>query len=332
LDYEARRFFFLVDPVDPLRTGVLLPPSDANWLPPPAIDSLQVWCDDRIQSNNGGAVPGVALLDVRPGAPAESDSIRAFFDLWTEHADFDIRDDLVATTIDLGGGHEQHVYPVLDLLIPLGSGEVLAATFRATFALPQGGTRVIRYGLVAADGTMRAKALYIPDGEYTMLHGDFYSRSDYWYPVRRLELRNIYRLRLQGSGFRSIEVGVRQTGLGNTNFPGMGPDVTYLRGLGVDKKGSHGQAGFDHHIDPEFIRDDLDLLILPDLRPFAPAAEDSVWPFFVQDLPNGRPAFFVGEDANANPQDVNQSFYDKRPPAIAPSEDSRYVFTITATP
>jgi hypothetical protein len=100
--------------------------------------------------------------------------------------------------------------------------------------------------------------------------------------------------------------------------------------LGVDKKGSDGQSGFDHHIDPEFLREDLDLLVLPDLRPFAPAAEDSVWPFFVQDLPNGRPAFFVGEDANANFE--GQSFYDQRPPMIDPSDDSRYVFTVTATP
>jgi hypothetical protein len=331
LDYLGRRFFFLVDPVDPRLTGQLLR-LDQGGVPPPVITQLQVWRDNRIQADNGTSVPGIAYLDPRPGVAA-ADTIEANFDALRETGDYTIRNDLYVVNVLMPGQTvtTRFYYPVLDMLSPIGSGEVLAATFTATYTLPGGGSEVIRYGTTIVQGEppslIQAKALYIPDGEYTILSGNHYSRQDYWYPIRRLELRNIYGLGATDIDLGRLMLSVKRGDSGLTHFPGAGPDTTYLRALGLDKE-ADGTPGFDHRVDPIFVDAARGLLMLPDLKPFAPAAEDSVWPFFVADLPNGRPRFFVGEDANANPHDVSQSFYDKRPLQINQSEDRKYLFAI----
>ncbi len=327
VDYVQRRFFFLIDPVDPFLTGVLVPPSDPNWIPPPVIDSLQVWRDDRDQTNNNGA-PGAAYLDPRLGAPAARDSVPAYFDPLTEQEDFTIREDLFTIVVRLPNGREErYVYPVLDILSPIGSQEVLAATFRATYTLPSGETRVVRYGALV-NGVVTAKAIYIPDGEYEQFEGEFYSRNDYWYPMRRLELRNIYSLGASNIDFESIKLSVKRSiGEDPVRFPGGASTDTYMRGLGIDRENISGQPVPDDLVDRAFVFSSLGVIILPDLRPFSPAAEDSVWPFFRADLlstPPVRPRYFVGEDAN-------RAVYDKR--GANQGEDGKYFFDLVyATP
>jgi hypothetical protein len=351
LDYVQRRFFFLVDPVDPLLTGTLLRLDQPGATLPPVITDLQVWRDNKNQSDNGTAVPGVAHLDPRSGAAAPRDSIEADFDALRETEDYTIRNDLYTVNVLLPGQTvpTRVVYPVLDMLSPIGAQELLAATFTATYALPGGGTQVVRYGTPIASGAppdiIRAKALYIPDGDYKDFDGEYYSREDrannrpsFLYPIRRLELRNIYALGGDNIDLNTLDLSVKRANAEDpVHFPGDA-SATYLRGLGIDREGAQQGSPPDDRLDSDYFYPGLGMVVLPDLRPFAPAAEDSVWPFFVQDLPpaippNGRPAFFVGEDANANPQNVNQSFYDKRPGSIQQSEDRKYFFDVKyATP
>ena len=61
--------------------------------------------------------------------------------------------------------------------------------------------------------------------------------------------------------------------------------ATYLRMLGVDRLVNQTEdPAFDNLIDREFVYPAEGLVVLPDLRPFAQAAVDSVWPFTVVDL------------------------------------------------
>jgi len=330
LDYLGRRFFFLVDPVDPLLTGQLVAPEAPNWILPPIITDLHLWRDNRIQADNGTSVPGVAHLNPRSGAAAATDSIDADFDALRETEDYTLRNDLYVVNVLLPGQTvaTRVVYPVLDMLSPIGSGEVLAATFAATYTLPGGGTQVVRYGTIITPGSppnhITGKALYIPDGEYNNLSGDYYSREDFWYPVRRLELRNVYSLEATDIDLAKLVLSVKRGDSGLPHFPGSGPDTTYLRALGLDKEDVQGAPVFDHRVDPRFVDAARGLLMLPDLNPFAPTAEDSVWPLFRVDkvaVPSGRPAYFVGEHSNPG-------IYGKRPSAIQQSEDRKYLFAI----
>jgi hypothetical protein len=304
-DHVRRSFFFLVDPVDPLLTGQLLP-LDQGGMPPPAITDLRVWRDDRNQQNNGSAVPGVAYLD--PSQAAAPDSVFTQLDPLREQEDYLVRTDLFTVLL----GPRLHRYAVLELLSPIGSNEVLAAAFTATYTTPEGQELEVRYG---------------PDGKFTVFDegGQFYSRSDYWYPVRRLELRNIYSLGARDIDVATLQLAVKKReGLDPLHFPDQ-PGATYLRGLGVDRLDAFGGPYPDDRIDEAFVKPAEGLVVLPDLRPFAPAAEDSVWPFFRADIlasPPGRPAFFVGEPAN-------RAIYDKRPVQVNPSLDRKYYFDVS---
>ena len=40
IHHVGRRFFYVVDPVDPLGTGELVAPDHPDWVAPPTIDSL----------------------------------------------------------------------------------------------------------------------------------------------------------------------------------------------------------------------------------------------------------------------------------------------------
>ena len=320
LDYLQRRFFFLVDPVDPLLIGQLVPPDQSAWIPPPLITDLAVYRDDRNQQNNGGAVLGLALLNAASVA-ADSDSVTAFFDPLAEFEHFAVRSHLFVVFVDSPGQQQLHRYRVLEIMSPIGRDEVLAATFTATYRIA-GRDSVVRYGTERGIEPVRAKALYIPEGRY-LLDGDFYSRTDFWYPVRRLELRNIYSLGASNIDVDNLELSVkRATGPDSLHFPNAGSDVTYLRGLGVDKENRLGQPVFDHQIDRVFIDPARGLMILPDLRPFAPGPEDSVWSPYYTDItagPPGRPAFFSGEHAN-------RAIYDKR--VVSPGVDGKYFFDV----
>jgi len=89
--------------------------------------------------------------------------------------------------------------------------------------------QIVRYGAVTSD-TIKAKAIFLPDYEYD--YGEFYRRR-YWYPVRRLELRNTYDLGWKDVDPRKLIVGVRSVATGSDHFPGATAEVTYLRALGV---------------------------------------------------------------------------------------------------
>jgi hypothetical protein len=321
-DHVARRFFFPVDPVDPLLTGELLA-LDEGGIPPPRIRGLQLWRDDGNQQNNGGAVPGLALLNPVVGVdPGET--IETFFDPLVEQEDFTVRSDLFTATI----GIALYSYQVIDLLSPLGRNEVLAATFTATYDTPAGPLEV-RYGSETSADTVKAKTLFLPDGEYSYVGENLYNTADYWYPVRRLELRNVYRLGRTGFGLESLQVIVRKNEAGNPfHFP-QDEAATYLRGLGADREDTSGNPGFDHLIDRQYVHPTLGLIILPDLRPFAPAAPDTVWPFYRVDLPEyrppgseARPAFFIGEHANP-------AVYDRKSDDLDRVLDRRYFFDIS---
>ena len=337
LDYVQRRFFFLVDPVDPLLTGTLKRLDQGGQLPP-VITNLQVWRDNKNLSDNGTAVSGFARLDPRSGTADTTAAIPAQFDALRETEDYTLRNDLFEIDVQVPVLGERHVvYPVLDMLSPIGSGEVLAATFTATYTLPDGRTQEVRYGTVITPGvpptSITAKSLYLPEGEFTF-SGDYYSREDARYPIRRLELRNIYALGGDNIELATLDLAVKRANAEDpVHFPGDA-SATYLRGLGIDQVNTNGQAGADDRLDANDFEVGLGMVVLPDLRPFAPAAEDSVWPFFVQDLPpavppNGRPAFFVGEDANASSDST--SFYDKR--QIEATTDRKYFFDVKyATP
>ncbi len=79
LDYVQRRFFFLVDPVDPLLQGGTLRALDQlGGIPPPEIQvtTLNVWRDNN-DLNTSGEVPGVAYLDPRvAGRGFDPDQLR----------------------------------------------------------------------------------------------------------------------------------------------------------------------------------------------------------------------------------------------------------------
>ena len=322
LDYVQRQFFFLLDPVDPMLTGRLVALEEGG-MPPPAITDLRVWRDDRNQQNNGSAVPGVAYLD--PSKTAALDSVLTQLDLLREQEEYAVRSDLFTVVLDA----RVHRYAVLELLTRVGSNEVLAAAFTATYTTREGPELVVRYGSPAAPppDTVRAKALYVPDGQFTVFDegGQSYSRGDYWYPMRRLELRNVYNLGRTNLDLARLRLVVkRNEGADPLHFPG-GAGATYLRGLGLDKLDRSGRPYPDDRIDDAFVKPAEGLIVLPDLRPFAPAAEDSVWPFFRADQlasPPGRPAFFVGESAN-------RTIYNKRPSQINPSLDRKYLFEVS---
>ncbi len=330
-DYEARRFFFVVDPVDPLLTGRLVPPGDPDWIAPPEITDLRLWHDDRNAANNGAALRGVAYLDPRPGALAALDSVIGFFDPLTAGVDFTILEDLYP--VDAGSARGASAAPrsylVVDITDRVRPGEALAATFTATYTIPgEPDPLVIRYGTEVDTGptpdTILLKALRIPDARYTQFDGEYVSRDDFWYPTRRLEIRSIYPFELVADE-ELVGARVAENTSHSAHFPGASEEATYLRGLGIDKEDASGQPGFDHVIDRAYQRRDLSLIVLPDLRPFAPAAEDSVWPFFHADLSQreARPAYFVGADAN-------RALYDRL--VMAPETDSRYTFDLNLSP
>jgi hypothetical protein len=327
IDYVQRRFFFLVDPVDPLLTGEFLA-LDEGGIPPPTITELQIWRDDRNQQNNGGAVPGLAVLNPVPGGdPGET--IETFFDPLVEQEDFQTRNDLFTVTI----GSAIYRYQVIDLLSPLGRNEVLAATFTATYDTPTGPLE-IRYGSAAGADTVTAKILFLPDGEYSYVGENLYNPADPLYPVRRLELRNIYNLGTTNLDLESLRVIVRRNGGENPfHFP-QDEAATYLRGLGADREDVQGQPTSDDLIDRQYVYPSLGLIILPDLRPFAPAAQDTAWPFYRVDLPEYRPAgtevrpaFFV--NTIDDPTVANPAAYDRKSDDQDRGLDRRYFLDVT---
>jgi hypothetical protein len=126
-------------------------------------------------------------------------------------------------------------------------------------------------------------------------------------------------LRTSSDDVESLVVSVHDAH-GDEHFPGD-ETATYLRGLGIDREDDAGNPGPDGRIDRTYVFPSLGFIILPDLRPFAPAAADSVWPPFRADLPAGRPRFFAGEAAN-------RAAYDKRTDAPDRPLDRRYSFDI----
>jgi len=328
LDYVQRRFFFLVDPVDPLlQGGELRALDEPGGIPPPVIEvtTLNVWRDNR-DLNTSDKVPGVALLDPRV---AGSDSIAAFFEALVVNEDYVLRTDLFAIDgVRLSNGQTVSIqYPVLDMKSPIASNEVLAATFTARYSIPgQAQPLVVQYGNIIGNpaSRVRAKALHINISEFDNDNG-YVDRNDPWSPVRRLELRNMYSVQREDIDLQTISLVVRQSGQDDPDhFPGD-PNATFLRGLGLDRENSRGDPVHDDRLDAPQYFPDIGMIRLPDLRPFALAEEDSVWPFFRRDLPDGRPGFFTGENANA----VNryQSFYDKVT-AIVRGEDDKYFFDL----
>ncbi|MGD8394649.1 MAG: cell surface protein SprA [Candidatus Eiseniibacteriota bacterium] len=338
IEYVQRRFFFLVDPADPQLSGVILPPDDPDWVPPPIITDLQVWRDDFNQQNNGSAVEGALFLDPNVSPP---DSVEGFFDVLVEQEDYILRNDLFSVQFGTGENAEIYNYPVLDMLRPIGPSERLGATFTATYA--DGST--ITYGLVPSGAELgRFKALYVPAGEFNIFNGDFFSPEDFWYPVRNLELRNIYSLGGRDLDLSTLELTVRIRTGELREYLGDDPEATYLRMLGLDRQDEFGTPGFDDIVDRDFIYPGEGLLVLPDLRPFAPGAIDMGWPFFVNDLralqdggapgPAERPALFYTEEDRPDSLDPglplgtpNRAIYDKRNPNRG--EDGRYYFEVS---
>jgi hypothetical protein len=331
--YLGRRFFFLVDPVDPLATGELVPPDDPAWVPPPEIHDLLVWRDDFNQTNNGASVEGFVYLDPNhveaPNDSTPPDSLAGYFDLLAEDVDYVLRTDLVVHRIADPSGNEQiYRYPVLDMLEPFQFTGRLGVTFRAVYTIDGASQEVVYGDLPVGADPLRAKALSIPAGYFDRFEGDYFSPEDFWYPIRLLELRNIYQLGgINDEDWSTFALVVRSAINGN-DYLDDDPDVTFLRMLGLDRLDAEGNPGFDHQIDDGFIIWDEELVVMPDLRPFAPAAVDSVWSPYWSDLdgdpadPAVRPARFAGEHANRVP-------YDKR--FVVPREDRLYFVEARAT-
>ncbi len=157
----------------------------------------------------------------------------------------------------------------------------------------------------------------------------YVTRDGFWSRLRRLELRNMYSVQREDVDLQTISLVVKQsTQEDPEHFPGN-PQATYLRGLGIDRENNSGAPTHDDRLDSQNYFPDLGMIRLPDLRPFAPAEEDSVWPFFRRDIvsdPPSRPAFFLGEDANAEGR--YQSFYDKLSRSIDRGRDTKYFFDL----
>jgi len=104
----------------------------------------------------------------------------------------------------------------------------------------------------AGDGSLRPKAVYLPPGDYPR-SGDFYNPADFFFPVRNLELRNIYDIGGRDIDLTTFELTV-STRLGEQREHLEGdPEATYLRMLGVDKEDEFTNPGFDNIIDRAFI-------------------------------------------------------------------------------
>ncbi len=326
LNYVKRRFFFLVDPVDPKNTGLLLEPGAPGWVPPPEISDLKVWLDDRNQHNNGGLRPGTMYLDPAPEAVATAeDSIPdGVFDILVSPTDYRLRTDLFSIVDQEGQAYN---YPVLDLhRVGLDRDDYLGVTFKATYRTPGGGQEVVTYGSVPSEpnAPLILKALQVPPAKI-QTDQDFFIEDEFWAPTLRLALKNIYDLGGSEIDPASLVISLHSDLGAEPEFLGDDATTTFIRMLGVDRESVNGFDGFDNIIDQVYLKLGEGLMVLPDLRPFAPSRLDSVWPFYYGDLqrpaadPRGRPAFFVDGAAN-------RAAYDKRNPNTG--QDSRYYFEI----
>ena len=256
-DFIQGKYFFVADP--------------DSALVPEAIVELRLYLDDNIPQNDTekGAVDTKVWLD-------PNDSLSTFITgkfhqlVEGEDADFVLL-------------NEQNLsLPQLVLNTPISRTHTLAVYYRTEtitvgFFVDADGDTVTVDSFVAAPGdTANLKMLRPAEEDW----GENDLTTSVWAPVRRLEMKNAYSLKVSNIDLGTFELRIVKdiAGAGGENPSTLDndPDQTPLiEVLGLDQKNNaSGEPIPDGKVDEEFIDKDRGVLFFPDLRPFAPSLVD----------------------------------------------------------
>jgi Motility related/secretion protein len=280
-------------------------------------ETLKVWRDDAIPTNNTGVPDGFARLDPDTTSTGDADTlnpqIKGNFNLLQPNEDYDIRDNIWIT------GTAEKV-PVLVMRRQLATNEVLAVTY--TYETPAGDVRVGVEG--TETDTLVAKAIKVRSNDLRQDVNGMYDLDHPWSRTLPYELRNFYDLQGRDISMETLVLKIRRLQAGEASDPDRdGPDGTgdeYIRILGLDQRSKAGATNVnqsDGSIDDEYIDPVTGIIFFPDAHPYAPTVFAKFSSFLDDTVRNKlRP----GLEAEGRPS--NELVYID--PNQVPAEDTRY--------
>ena len=255
-------------------------------------NTLQVWKDDGIGTNNGDIAgeanagnvpPGYARLNPTQPADPTNPQVLGRWERLIQDVDYTIRDTWwdADTTIGTRG----FKIPVIRLTSGIGTNQMLAVNY--VERSPTGALINVGYGSAQRDerndalgkepGTLLLKMIRPRQNEHLRIDasGDFDS-TGVWYPVLPYELRNFYYLGAQNVSTATMELKVRRRVEGETVYPDRIPNDPrpLIEILGLDQVNSQGDDGLDGRVDPRYVDAERGVLFFPDITPFDPTG----WP------------------------------------------------------
>ena len=308
--------------------------------------SIRVYLDDANAANDKEFIEGKAVIDPGgvmglPLSTAERDAaVTGRFDLLKPGADqqYEVLNNFFA--------FRDTIYKVIRLKQPIlpFTNQTLAVTYTAAPVIGAGhqlgardsvGGQVITTSGDPDQGRTLLKLLRVPRQlQKSTTDGARYDTTSIFSKVRELELKNVYNLNGFGIDPRSFKMQIRR---GQTEPPVTDMNgIPFIELLGIDtwneqtsqaRKGQDGQVdgtGYNSQSRP-WVDYQNGVLVLPDLRPFAPRlAGPGARPFdrYLADLVDRRRLFDGPADSlNSAAPDVYE-FYNPRP------ENAQYYFLL----